>query len=96
MDRLTDGQFDGCGITMLELHLVEDSIVKTLQSTYHGRIAYPKDGEPLQEKEHEAETDADAGMESERAETETPAESAPAEKPVAPERASPPAEMRTN
>ena len=81
---------------MLELHLVEESIVKTLQSTYHGRIAYPKDDEPLQEEEHEAETDVAAEMESEPTETETPAESAPAEKPVAPERASPPAEIRTN
>jgi hypothetical protein len=47
MDRLTDGQFDACGITMSELHQVEDTLVKNLCSIHHGRIAYPKEGEPV-------------------------------------------------
>jgi len=40
--RLMDGQFDECQITLQELHKVEQSVVKTLNSIYHGRIAYPK------------------------------------------------------
>lgn len=42
MDRLNDGQFDDCDITMRELRLVEESLVKTLCGIYHGRVAYPK------------------------------------------------------
>lgn len=39
--RLADGQFDDCELTMRELSLIEASIVKSLSSIYHGRIAYP-------------------------------------------------------
>ena len=42
MDRLNDGQFDDCDITMKDLSRVEDAIVKGLCAAYHGRIAYPK------------------------------------------------------
>ena len=45
-DRLHDGQFDDCDITLRELHLVEESLVKTLCSIYHSRIAYPKTKKP--------------------------------------------------
>jgi hypothetical protein len=41
-DRLNDGQFEDCDITLRELRLVEDSLVKSLCSIYHGRVAYPK------------------------------------------------------
>lgn len=41
MDRLTDGQFEECDITLREIHRVEESIVKSLCAIYHGRIAYP-------------------------------------------------------
>jgi len=40
-DRLNDGQFDDCDITLREIHQVEESLVKTLSSIYHGRVAYP-------------------------------------------------------
>lgn len=43
MDRLNDGQFDDCDITMKDLSRVEEALVKALCSVYHGRIAYPKD-----------------------------------------------------
>jgi putative nucleotidyltransferase with HDIG domain len=46
MDRLTDGQFDDCGITMSEIHRVEEALVKALRGLHHGRIAYPKEAEP--------------------------------------------------
>lgn len=42
MDRLGDGQFDDCPITLREIRLAEESIVKSLCSIYHGRVAYPK------------------------------------------------------
>jgi hypothetical protein len=42
MDRLNDGQFDDCDITLKELHAVEQALVKTLCAIYHGRVAYPK------------------------------------------------------
>lgn len=41
-DRLGDGQFDDCDITLRELYRVEESLVKSLCSQYHGRMAYPK------------------------------------------------------
>ena len=44
MDRLQDGQFDDCDITLKELYRVEESLVKSLCRFYHGRVAYPKTG----------------------------------------------------
>jgi putative nucleotidyltransferase with HDIG domain len=41
MERLMDGQFDDCDITLKELTRVEQSLVRSLCSIYHGRIAYP-------------------------------------------------------
>jgi putative nucleotidyltransferase with HDIG domain len=41
MKRLMDGQFDECGLTMRDLEETLRSMVKTLLSIYHGRIAYP-------------------------------------------------------
>ncbi len=46
MERLNDGQFDDCDITLKELHRVEESLVKSLCRFYHGRVAYPKPPEP--------------------------------------------------
>lgn len=39
--RLRDGQFDECGITLKELHIVKESLIKSLNGMYHGRIKYP-------------------------------------------------------
>ncbi len=41
MKRLMDGQFDECDITLGQLHVVEQSLTRTLAGIYHGRIAYP-------------------------------------------------------
>lgn len=41
--RLKDGQFDNCDITLRELHKVEESVVKSLCTFYHGRVTYPKE-----------------------------------------------------
>jgi putative nucleotidyltransferase with HDIG domain len=42
MKRLLDGQFDECGLTLAELHTIEDSLVKSLTAVYHGRVKYPE------------------------------------------------------
>ena len=42
VDRLNDGQFDDCAITMRDIRLVEDSLAKSLCGIHHGRVAYPK------------------------------------------------------
>lgn len=39
--RLEDGQFDESGLTLKELRMVEDSLIKSLVATYHARIKYP-------------------------------------------------------
>lgn len=40
--RLLDGQFDECGLTLQEVHLVCESLVKSLTAVYHGRVKYPE------------------------------------------------------
>jgi cyclic-di-AMP phosphodiesterase PgpH len=42
MSRLLDGQFDDCGLSLEELHVVEQSLVKSLTAVYHGRVKYPE------------------------------------------------------
>jgi hypothetical protein len=46
MRRLTEGQFDECGITLRELKRVEEAIVRVLLGVFHGRIRYPRLGPP--------------------------------------------------
>jgi cyclic-di-AMP phosphodiesterase PgpH len=41
MNRLLDGQFDDCALTLQDLHTVEQSLVKSLIAVYHGRVRYP-------------------------------------------------------
>jgi len=41
MKRLLDGQFDECSLTLEELGIVEQSLVKSLTAVYHGRVKYP-------------------------------------------------------
>lgn len=41
-DRLNDGQFDDCDITLREIRLVEESLVKSLCGIYHGRVSYQR------------------------------------------------------
>lgn len=42
MKRLLDGQLEESGLTLTELHLIEDSLVKGLIALYHSRIKYPE------------------------------------------------------
>jgi membrane-associated HD superfamily phosphohydrolase len=48
MDRLNDGQLDDCDITLREVRLVEESLVKSLCAIYHGRVSYPKTRRPAE------------------------------------------------
>jgi putative nucleotidyltransferase with HDIG domain len=42
MKRLLDGQFEESGLTLTELHRIEESLCKGLIALYHGRIKYPE------------------------------------------------------
>ncbi|MFO0965219.1 MAG: HDIG domain-containing protein [Gemmataceae bacterium] len=42
MKRLLDGQFEESGLTLTELHLIEESLVKSLTALFHARIKYPE------------------------------------------------------
>lgn len=46
MKRLMDDQFDECGLTLRELHTIEESLVKSLTAVYHGRVKYPSQQQP--------------------------------------------------
>jgi putative nucleotidyltransferase with HDIG domain len=43
MKRLLDGQFEESGLTLTELHVIEESLSKSLIALYHGRIRYPEE-----------------------------------------------------
>jgi putative nucleotidyltransferase with HDIG domain len=42
LKRLLDGQFEECGLTLTELHRLEESLCKSLIALYHARIRYPE------------------------------------------------------
>lgn len=42
-ERLEDGQFNECDLTLKELELIRKSICETLQGIFHSRIEYPDD-----------------------------------------------------
>lgn len=43
MKRLLDGQFEESGLTLTELHLIEESLSKSLIALFHARIKYPEE-----------------------------------------------------
>ena len=45
-DRLDDGQFDECDVTLRDLSRIEESFLPVLAGTLHGRIAYPDQPTP--------------------------------------------------
>ena len=45
MKRLLDGQFEESGLTLTELHLIEESLSKSLIALFHARIKYPEESE---------------------------------------------------
>jgi len=48
MKRLLDGQLDASGLTLTDLHAVEETLTKTLLSVYHARTVYPTDRRPAE------------------------------------------------
>lgn len=42
MKRLLDGQFEQSGLTLSELHIIEETLAKGLTALYHSRIKYPE------------------------------------------------------
>lgn len=42
INRLLDGQFEECGLTLSELRKIEESLTKSLIGIYHGRVTYPE------------------------------------------------------
>jgi len=41
MSRLLDRQFDECRLTLRDLGIIQESLVKSLTAVYHGRVKYP-------------------------------------------------------
>ncbi len=41
MKKLSDGQFDECGLTLMQLDRIKLSLVKSLTAIYHARVKYP-------------------------------------------------------
>jgi membrane-associated HD superfamily phosphohydrolase len=41
-ERLTDGQFDECDLTLRDVERIRESFVAQLLGMYHQRIAYPQ------------------------------------------------------
>ena len=42
LDRLEDGQFDECDLTLRDLNRIQEAFVSQLLGMYHQRIAYPQ------------------------------------------------------
>jgi cyclic-di-AMP phosphodiesterase PgpH len=42
MKRLLDGQFEESGLTLTELHIIEEALSKSLIALFHARIKYPE------------------------------------------------------
>jgi membrane-associated HD superfamily phosphohydrolase len=42
MKQLLDGQFNESGLDLKEVREIQDSLIKSLTSVYHGRIKYPQ------------------------------------------------------
>lgn len=40
--KLYDGQFDECSLTLRELRLIENSLIKTINAMFHARVRYPE------------------------------------------------------
>jgi putative nucleotidyltransferase with HDIG domain len=40
--KFDDGQFEECNITIQQLHTIQESLIKSLNATYHARVKYPE------------------------------------------------------
>jgi putative nucleotidyltransferase with HDIG domain len=55
-DRLEDGQFNECDLTLKELDQIAKAICETLHGIFHSRIEYPEDKEKLTTKQSQAQS----------------------------------------
>lgn len=39
--KIDDGQFDECNVTFADIHMIQDSLVRSLLATFHQRVKYP-------------------------------------------------------
>ncbi|WP_137788843.1 HD family phosphohydrolase [Bacillus sp. E(2018)] len=49
-DRLEDGQFDECDITLKELDIVAKTLTETLKGIFHSRIEYPEETKKVEKQ----------------------------------------------
>ncbi len=40
--KFDDGQFDECDLTIQQLRTIQDSLIKSINAMYHGRVKYPE------------------------------------------------------
>ena len=40
--HLEDGQLDECGLSLHDLQLIRESLIRSLQGIYHNRLEYPE------------------------------------------------------
>ncbi|MGL4595012.1 MAG: HD family phosphohydrolase [Thermoguttaceae bacterium] len=56
--KLDDGQFDDSGLTLNEIKVIENSVIKSIIAAMHGRIQYPGQDDSLQSVTHVTISDA--------------------------------------
>ena len=49
--KLMDGQLDECELTLTDVHKIEQNLIRSLTSVFHGRIKYPEADEPAAGRE---------------------------------------------
>ncbi len=54
MKKLLDGQFEESDLTLTEIRIVEESLIKSLTGIYHGRIKYPDQQPPAKKTTDDA------------------------------------------
>ncbi|GIT29446.1 MAG: hypothetical protein Ct9H300mP1_14920 [Planctomycetaceae bacterium] len=42
LPRLLDGQFEESGLTLSDLHVIEESLTKSMIGIFHGPVTYPE------------------------------------------------------
>jgi len=52
-ERLLDGQFNECGLSMDQLETMKASIISSLVAAYHHRVSYPDEAEMKREIERD-------------------------------------------
>ncbi len=75
-EKLQDGQFDECDLTMRQLDLIKASLVKSLVAMYHGRVKYPGQEESRPRREQSSAAASPAGGQEASTAADRPADAA--------------------